>query len=94
MPEIGVLVGYPEYAEGQIYNSALLLRGGRELAHHRKACLPNYKVFDEKRYFTPGTRGHGGGFRRLSARAADLRGRLGAAAGRRRPKRARRRGCC
>ena len=25
------------------------------LAHHRKAVLPNYKVFDEKRYFTPGT---------------------------------------
>ena len=25
------------------------------LASHRKACLPNYRVFDEKRYFTPGT---------------------------------------
>jgi NAD+ synthase (glutamine-hydrolysing) len=25
------------------------------LAQHRKACLPNYKVFDEKRYFTAGT---------------------------------------
>ena len=55
VPEIGVLVGYPEYADGQIYNAALLLRGGRELAQHRKAVLPNYKVFDEKRYFTPGT---------------------------------------
>jgi NAD+ synthase (glutamine-hydrolysing) len=57
VPEIGVMVGYPEYADGQIYNSALLLRGGRTLAHHRKAVLPNYKVFDEKRYFTPGTQG-------------------------------------
>jgi NAD+ synthase (glutamine-hydrolysing) len=55
VPEIGVMVGYPEYADGHIYNSALLLRGGRKLAHHRKAVLPNYKVFDEKRYFTPGT---------------------------------------
>ena len=55
VPEIGVLVGYPEYAEGKIYNSALLFRGGRVLAQHRKAVLPNYKVFDEKRYFTPGT---------------------------------------
>ena len=55
VPEIGVLVGYPEYADGQIYNAAQLLRGGRELAQHRKAVLPNYKVFDEKRYFTPGT---------------------------------------
>jgi NAD+ synthase (glutamine-hydrolysing) len=55
VPAIGVMVGYPEYADGHIYNSALLLRGGRTLAHHRKAVLPNYKVFDEKRYFTPGT---------------------------------------
>jgi NAD+ synthase (glutamine-hydrolysing) len=57
VPEIGVMVGYPEYADGHIYNAASLFRGGRELAHHRKAVLPNYKVFDEKRYFTPGTQG-------------------------------------
>jgi NAD+ synthase (glutamine-hydrolysing) len=55
VPDIGVMVGYPEYADGHIYNSARLLRDGQVLAHHRKACLPNYKVFDEKRYFTPGT---------------------------------------
>jgi NAD+ synthase (glutamine-hydrolysing) len=55
VPDIGVMVGFPEYAEGRIYNSAMLLHGGRELARHRKACLPNYRVFDEKRYFTPGT---------------------------------------
>ena len=55
VPEIhvGVLVGYPEYDQGQIYNSAVLLAGGgRVLARHRKAChLPNYKVFDEKALF-------------------------------------------
>jgi NAD+ synthase (glutamine-hydrolysing) len=55
VPEIGVLVGYPEYDQGRIYNAARLVRGGRVLAQHRKACLPNYKVFDEKRYFTAGT---------------------------------------
>jgi NAD+ synthase (glutamine-hydrolysing) len=55
VPEIGIMVGFPEYEEGRIYNSAALLFGGRELARHRKACLPNYRVFDEKRYFTPGT---------------------------------------
>jgi NAD+ synthase (glutamine-hydrolysing) len=54
VPEIGVLVGYPEYAQGRIYNAAALMRGGRVLAQHRKACLPNYKVFDEKRYFAAG----------------------------------------
>ncbi len=55
VPEIGVLVGYPEYQNGQIYNAACLMRGGRICAQHRKSCLPNYKVFDEKRYFTAGT---------------------------------------
>ena len=55
VPEIGVMVGYPEYDQGHIYNAACLMRGGRVLVQHRKACLPNYKVFDEKRYFTAGT---------------------------------------
>jgi NAD+ synthase (glutamine-hydrolysing) len=55
VPEIGVLVGFPEYSRGYIYNSACLMRGGQVLAQHRKACLPNYRVFDEKRYFTAGT---------------------------------------
>jgi len=55
VPEIGVMVGYPEYDQDRIYNAACLMRGGRVLAQHRKACLPNYKVFDEKRYFTAGT---------------------------------------
>jgi NAD+ synthase (glutamine-hydrolysing) len=54
VPGIGVLVGYPEYAQGRIYNAAALLRGGHLLAQHRKSCLPNYKVFDEKRYFAAG----------------------------------------
>ncbi len=31
-----------------------MIQGGRVIANHRKACLPNYRVFDEKRYFTPG----------------------------------------
>jgi NAD+ synthase (glutamine-hydrolysing) len=55
VPEIGILIGYPEYSQGYIYNSACLMRGGQMLAQHRKSCLPNYKVFDEKRYFTAGT---------------------------------------
>ncbi len=52
-----LLVGYPEY-EGEansplIYNAARLLVPGREPLNYRKICLPNYRVFDEKRYFTP-----------------------------------------
>ena len=53
---ITLIAGYPEYEGDQIFNSALVVRDGAVLANHRKACLPNYRVFDEKRYFTPGTK--------------------------------------
>lgn len=52
---ITVIVGYPEYVGTTIYNAAAVLRDGELLANHRKAFLPNYRVFDEKRYFTPGS---------------------------------------
>jgi NAD+ synthase (glutamine-hydrolysing) len=52
---ITLIAGYPEYDGTRIFNSALVIRDGTVLANHRKACLPNYRVFDEKRYFTPGT---------------------------------------
>jgi NAD+ synthase (glutamine-hydrolysing) len=51
---IAVYLGYPEYVGNVIYNSAALLRDGRVLANHRKVALPNYAVFDEKRWFQPG----------------------------------------
>jgi NAD+ synthase (glutamine-hydrolysing) len=51
---IGVLIGYPEYAGKDIYNSAALIRDGEMLANYRKQELPNYSVFDEKRYFKHG----------------------------------------
>ncbi|MDP9083242.1 MAG: NAD+ synthase, partial [Pseudomonadota bacterium] len=53
--DIALIAGYPEYVGSKIYNSAIVIRDGAVLANHRKACLPNYRVFDEKRYFTPGT---------------------------------------
>jgi NAD+ synthase (glutamine-hydrolysing) len=49
-----VVVGYPEYSGRDIYNSAALIAAGVVAANHRKSELPNYKVFDEKRYFRPG----------------------------------------
>ena len=52
---ITLIAGYPEYDAARIFNSAIVIRDGAVLANHRKACLPNYLVFDEKRYFTPGT---------------------------------------
>jgi NAD+ synthase (glutamine-hydrolysing) len=50
----GFVVGFPEYAGTQIFNSAALIERGEVRATHRKSALPNYKVFDEKRYFKPG----------------------------------------
>ena len=52
---ITLIAGYPEYVGTEIFNSAVVIRDGAVIANHRKACLPNYRVFDEKRYFTPGT---------------------------------------
>jgi len=51
-PGIDLVVGFPEYQGTQIYNSAAVYRDGKPVALRRKSCLPNYKVFDEKRYFT------------------------------------------
>jgi NAD+ synthase (glutamine-hydrolysing) len=51
---IALYVGYPEYEGDAIYNSAAVLRDGEIVANHRKVALPNYAVFDEKRYFQPG----------------------------------------
>jgi len=54
VPDVSVMFGFPEYAGTAIYNSAALITGGTIAAIHRKAELPNYKVFDEKRYFQAG----------------------------------------
>ncbi len=51
-----VLVGHPQRVEQRLYNSASLLREGTVESTYHKHCLPNYDVFDEMRYFTPGTR--------------------------------------
>ena len=51
---ISVLAGFPEYVDETIYNAAAVWSDGRELVRYRKELLPNYSVFDEKRYFEPG----------------------------------------
>ncbi len=52
--DIAMLIGFPEYADGQIYNSCAVLKDGELLCSYRKQCLPNYSVFDEERYFAKG----------------------------------------
>lgn len=49
-----VIVGYAEKKGGRIYNSAALLCDGKHVGTCRKMLLPNYGVFDEKRYFQEG----------------------------------------
>ena len=49
------LVGFPERHDGIRYNAVAVLREGRVHAVYRKHHLPNYTVFDEERYFEPGT---------------------------------------
>lgn len=51
---IAVYVGFPEYDGERIYNAGAFIADGRILALYRKIVLPNYSVFDEKRYFEPG----------------------------------------
>lgn len=51
---IDVIVGFPEKRDHHSFNSAAVLRDGAVHAVYRKHALPNYGVFDEKRYFTPG----------------------------------------
>jgi NAD+ synthase (glutamine-hydrolysing) len=52
--EISVMLGLPDYAGTAIYNSAALISDSTLAATYRKSELPNYRVFDEKRYFQPG----------------------------------------
>ncbi|MBL8480893.1 MAG: NAD+ synthase [Rhodocyclaceae bacterium] len=52
---IQVLVGHPQAEAGQTYNCASLIADGAVIATYRKYRLPNYEVFDEERYFAPGS---------------------------------------
>ena len=49
-----LVFGYPESSDGKLYNSLAVVDQGKLLATYRKQCLPNYQVFDERRYFQAG----------------------------------------
>ncbi len=51
---IDLIVGHPQGEGGKLFNACSLIRDGRTLATYRKHLLPNYSVFDEARYFSPG----------------------------------------
>lgn len=55
LPEITVVVGHPHQLGEQCFNAASVLEGGQIIATYHKQVLPNYGVFDEKRYFSAGS---------------------------------------
>ncbi|MET0067673.1 MAG: NAD+ synthase [Candidatus Thiodiazotropha sp.] len=52
--EAFLVVGYPRIREGRLYNVAGVLHSGEVVVEYEKHRLPNYSVFDEMRYFSPG----------------------------------------
>ena len=53
--DVITIVGFVDADGTDLYNAAALCQGGRVIATYRKQLLPNYGVFDEARYFEPGT---------------------------------------
>ncbi|TDO98750.1 NAD+ synthase [Marinomonas balearica] len=52
--DIYVVVGYPRRIDGDLFNCAGVIHQGRLLGEYSKQKLPNFKVFDDKRYFEEG----------------------------------------
>src|SRR2546426_2571494 len=50
-----VVVGFVDKTDAGLHNAAALLRSGAVEERYHKMQLPNFGVFDEKRYFVPGT---------------------------------------
>ncbi len=56
VPDIMIVLGYPLRENNIIYNAAAVLHHGKQIITHLKQKLPNYGVFDEKRYFQLGNK--------------------------------------
>jgi len=54
-PKKTVIVGFAEAGDQGYFNSLAVLENGQIKKIYRKCILPNYGVFDERRYFRPGT---------------------------------------
>jgi NAD+ synthase (glutamine-hydrolysing) len=52
--DVHLVIGYPQRQDGALYNVAGVVFNQEILAEYAKHRLPNYSVFDEKRYFVPG----------------------------------------
>jgi NAD+ synthase (glutamine-hydrolysing) len=52
--ECAALVGFVDERDGDLFNAVALCQSGEVVEVYHKQLLPNYAVFDEERYFTPG----------------------------------------
>jgi NAD+ synthase (glutamine-hydrolysing) len=52
---ISAIIGAPMLLEDELYNTACVLQNGKITSNYAKQHLPNYRVFDEKRYFKAGS---------------------------------------
>lgn len=52
---ITLVFGLPSRSAQGLHNAAWVMRDGEVLARCHKQCLPNHEVFDERRYFVPGS---------------------------------------
>ena len=55
-PRKTLIVGFARRSANDVFNAAAVIENGRITRTYDKCALPNYSVFDERRYFTPGTR--------------------------------------
>ncbi|HEY6011647.1 MAG TPA: NAD+ synthase [Nitrospirota bacterium] len=53
---ISAIVGFVDRMGNDLYNAAAVLVDGKHVHTYHKMLLPNYGVFDEYRYFKPGSR--------------------------------------
>ena len=54
--EISLIFGAPVKKDNRLYNAAIFVQDGKFVDSYFKQILPNYKEFDEKRYFEKGTK--------------------------------------
>ncbi|MEP3348401.1 MAG: NAD+ synthase, partial [Marinomonas sp.] len=52
--DIYLVVGYPRRIDGELFNCASVIYQGKMLGEYAKQKLPNFLVFDDKRYFSEG----------------------------------------
>ncbi len=51
--DITMIIGHPHKVKDTLFNAATVIQDGEIFATYHKQILPNYSVFDEKRYFHP-----------------------------------------